>query len=105
MFTGFVTCSGWLFRAVLHMVPAAASMVHAWQNSMPCLSSFCVQVRTEDDELWTPDTREGHAEIRARGAAFLRWLLARTAPQSPHLCQCVVRRTMRRLHESELPGL
>ena len=24
-----------------------------------------------------PDTREGHAEIRARGVAFLRWLLVR----------------------------
>ena len=39
------------------------------------------QITSEEDNLWTPDTREGHAEIRARGAAFLRWLLVRD-----HLC-------------------
>ncbi|KAK9841043.1 hypothetical protein WJX81_007377 [Elliptochloris bilobata] len=41
---------------------------------------FCL-IKSEEDELWTPDTREGHAEIRARGAAFLRWLLARPEPR------------------------
>lgn len=40
-------------------------------------SAAVAQIKTEEDNLWTPDTREGHAEIRARGAAFLRWLLVR----------------------------
>ena len=37
-----------------------------------------LQVKSEEDELWTPGTREGHAEIRERGAAFLRWLMVRS---------------------------
>ncbi len=36
-----------------------------------------LQVSSEEDELWMPGTREGHAEIRERGAAFLRWLMVR----------------------------
>ncbi|KAK9915171.1 hypothetical protein WJX75_005575 [Coccomyxa subellipsoidea] len=34
-------------------------------------------IETEEDELWKPDSRETHAEIRERGAAFVKWLLAR----------------------------
>jgi len=87
--TCVMTCSGWLFPDVRHVVLPASRVVHARQDRAPWLSGVCVlQVRTEADELWTPDTREGHAEIRARGAAFLRWLLARTAPQSTYRCVC-----------------
>ena len=54
-----------------------------WRHATACTGNIswegrCVaQINSEEDNLWTPDTREGHAEIRARGAAFLRWLLVR----------------------------
>lgn len=43
------------------------------------------QIETEEDELWKPDSRETHDQIRARGAAFIKWLLAR-----PERCLAVV---------------
>ena len=36
-----------------------------------------VQIETEEDALWRGDHRETHGEIRARGRAFMAWLLAR----------------------------
>ena len=35
------------------------------------------QVETEEDALWRADHRETHGEIRARGRAFVAWLLGR----------------------------
>lgn len=73
----------WAMRCCLAGLQACASALQT-ERASP------LQVESEQDELWTPGTREGHADIRERGAAFLRWLMVcsrirRQLQQSAHL--------------------
>ena len=60
---------------------AGSGSVQEQPQAAQAWNAAVAQITSEEDSLWTPDTREGHAEIRARGAAFLRWLLVRG-----HMC-------------------
>ncbi|BDA43351.1 Phosphoglycerate mutase-like protein [Coccomyxa sp. Obi] len=57
--------------------------VSVLQTTYPAVDFSLIE--TEEDELWKPDSRETHDQIRARGAAFIKWLLAR-----PERCLAVV---------------
>ena len=74
----FLLLVSWWRHAALPQ-PQAVHAVAACNNSHRRASweGAIAQIKSEEDTLWTPDTREGHAEIRARGATFLRWLLVR----------------------------
>ena len=53
------------------VLPIALSST-ASQNNIGCL-----QIETEQDELWGPDFREEKEQIKARGAKFMQWLMSR----------------------------